>query len=85
MFPKLVGDQCLGDSIERDFRVFPRVCRVSIEETPVAIPSWSSVEGLCSIVITFTMTAKEKDFVRSAFLSTFVETFDLESKLLPLS
>lgn len=51
---------------------------------PVAVPGWRAVKALCSIVVSFTMTAEEEDLVHRVQGSCSIQCVDMHLELLPL-
>jgi hypothetical protein len=48
------------------------------------VPSWSTIIGLCDVVVTFTVTACKQNFILDITPTLGIQRIDVVSELLPL-
>jgi hypothetical protein len=73
MGPKVVGFLSLRDTVGSEVSIFPRSGCISIQFSPVAIPSRSTVEGFGGIMPAFTVAAEKEKLVVNIFPTLMIE------------
>ena len=59
MAPEGIGFEGLSDAVGSEVGIFPAIGRIAGLLTPVAVPSGSSIVGLCGVVVAFSVTTDE--------------------------